>query len=170
MHGGLLGILLSVTGPKFRLDQKSLDQKSLAWQKDIDLWPPNVVRSWTWVTPRSTLKVKSIGQICRSPGYSKTSFHVSFHTIMCNMFMVKGQMDRNQRSVRSRSKLMWASQLMILAGGFMSTSSCIFHRFYNICRCAIHQFASIITCWQMVWGITKEGRSSLLPGKIYNLS
>ena len=78
------------------------------------------------MTPRSTLKVKVIGQRSRSPGLK--SFRV-LYCPMSNVVMVKGHMGQRQMLIGSRSKVVWIKVslgIVIFAGGLTSTSSCIF--------------------------------------------
>ena len=47
--------------PSVRHWTKSTRKKIISWER-LNIQAPNLVRAWTWVTPRSTLKVKVIGQ------------------------------------------------------------------------------------------------------------
>ena len=60
-----LSVCLSVTRPKF------------IFHEPLHLGSWNLARPWTWMTPRSTLIFKVIGQRSRSLG-QKTSFEASF--------------------------------------------------------------------------------------------
>ncbi len=66
--------------------------------------------------PRTTMKVKVIGQTSRSPA-KKTLFYVSFYNLVSDVFIVNGQDG-------SRSKV---TGVMILVDGLTSMSSCIFY-------------------------------------------
>ncbi len=72
----------------------------------------------------SRSKVDLEGQRSRSPSHFGSHFS-GLHVV----FEVKGHMGQGQRSHGSGSKVTWVKpsiKIAILAGGLMSTSSCIF--------------------------------------------
>ena len=81
---------------------------------------------------RSTLKVRVKGQ-----GHQSQICDFRSHLIGLQvMFEVKGHMGQGQRSCGSRSKVTWVKpslKVMILAGGLISTSSCIFNNNKVMC-------------------------------------
>ncbi len=119
-----LPVYLSVTWPKL-VDHKSLDQNS--YLKKLGSW--NLVRACMWIPPRSTLKVKVMGQRSRSSGQKVFGSFLCCLTGNVLTFKVKGHMGGGQTSQGLRSKvtrIKVSLRIVVLAGGVPSTSSCIF--------------------------------------------
>ena len=79
----------------------SVTRKKFITLKLLHLLAWNLVSTWTWMTPKLTLRVKVIGQ-----GHEvKKRYFMSHSTTLQVFFEVKGHMGQGQRSHWSRSKV-----------------------------------------------------------------
>ncbi len=95
--------------------RKNVTRKKIISQQPFNLGSWNLVSTWTWMTPKLTLRVRVIGQRSRSRGKKKTLF-----TTLLVIFEVKGHMGQGQRSTLkvkvkvTRSKCDFRSHLTVL--------------------------------------------------------
>ncbi len=101
---------------------------------------------WPWMTRRSTLKLKVIG--FKSQGQQVKKRDLRSHLITLQViYEVMGRMAQGQRSHGSRSKVPWARvsiNVIILAGGLTSTSSC-----FIVFFCLNRSRLRIVACQMM---------------------
>ncbi len=81
--------------------RKKITRKKIISQQPFNFGSWNLVSTWTWMTPKLTLRVKVIGQ-----GHEvKKRYFRSHSTTLQVIFEVKGHRGQGQRSYGSRSKV-----------------------------------------------------------------